>query len=47
MLDQSTRVAILKLQQQGHSIRGIVEQVHVSVSVATFQRASRLFVTIC
>jgi transposase len=30
MLDQSTRTAILKLQQQGHSIRGIARALQVS-----------------
>jgi transposase len=30
MLDQSTRAAILKLQQQGHSIRGIARTLRVS-----------------
>ena len=30
MLDQSTRAAILKLKQQGHSIRGIARALQVS-----------------
>ena len=30
MLDQSTRAAILKLKQQGHSIRGIARALHLS-----------------
>lgn len=30
MLDQSTRAAILKLQQQGHSIHGIARALKVS-----------------
>src|SRR5256885_16311230 len=30
MLDQSTRAAILKLNQQGHSIRGIARALHLS-----------------
>ena len=30
MLDQSTRAAILKLQQQGHSIHGIARALQVS-----------------
>ena len=30
MLDQSTRAAILKLQQQGHSIRGIARAMKLS-----------------
>ena len=30
MLDQSTRAAILKLREQGHSIRGIARALKVS-----------------
>jgi hypothetical protein len=30
MLDQSTRAAILKLNQQGHTIRGMARAVRVS-----------------
>ena len=30
MLDQSTRAAILRLKQQGHSIRGIARALQVS-----------------
>jgi len=30
MLDQSTRAAILKLHEQGHSIRGIARAMNVS-----------------